>query len=71
MSVPIQFSADGKSPEPGKPVGLFATALGRRYVYRQRYVVLPNGRFVTNSYVDDGGASPIMVILDWKPSRQR
>jgi Tol biopolymer transport system component len=69
MAVPIQFSADGKTAEPGKPVSLFATALGRQYVYRQRYVVLANDRFVTNSYVESGTASPITVILNWKPVR--
>jgi len=69
MAVPIQFSPDRKTAEPGKPLGLFATALGRQYVYRQRYAVLENDRFVTNSYVEAGTASPITVILNWKPVR--
>ena len=72
MAVPIRFSSDGKAVEPGTPLGLFATNVGSTAVltYRQQYVVSPDGQsFVMNSVVGEASASPITVILNWKPKR--
>jgi hypothetical protein len=38
--------------------------------YRQQYVVSNDGQwFVMNSAIEGGAASPITVILNWKPPR--
>ena len=70
MAVPVKFSADNKSVNPGTPVGLFATDVGSAVMlkYRQQYMVAGDGQsFVLNSAVEGGGTSPITVILNWKP----
>ena len=70
MAVPIRATPDGKAIEPGISTSLFATNLGRRYAFRQRYVVLPNSQsFVMESLAEDGSTSPITVIINWKPTR--
>ena len=73
MAVPIRFSSDGKAVEAGAPSALFATTVGSTAVlkYRQQYVVSRDGQsFVMNSVVGDASASPITVILNWKPKGQ-
>jgi len=72
MAVPIRLASDGKSVEPGTPLGLLATNIGSTVLlkYRQQYLVSPDGQsFVMNSAVDEGSASPITVLLNWKPAR--
>jgi len=72
MAAPIQVSSDGKAVEPGSPVGLFQTDVGSTVLlkYRQQYLVTRDGQsFVMNSAVPGGVASPITVILNWKPGR--
>ena len=71
-AVPIRFSTDGQSVEPGRPLPLFATNVGSTApnTNRQQYVVSPDGQsFVLNSALDDVSTSPITVILNWKPPR--
>ena len=73
MAVPIGFSTDKKAIEPGVPRALFATNVGStvNLAYRQQYVVSPDGQsFMMNSAVREGTASPISVILNWKPQGQ-
>jgi dipeptidyl aminopeptidase/acylaminoacyl peptidase len=73
-AVPIRFSSDGKTVGFGSPLGLFATNVGSTAVltYRQQYVVSPDGQsFVMNSVVGETSASPITVILNWKPKLSR
>jgi Tol biopolymer transport system component len=67
MVVPIQYSSDGKSVEPGAPVPLFATRAGGAAisVNKQAYVVSPDGQRFLMSVVEET-ASPIAVILNWK-----
>ena len=70
MSVPIRFSADGQSVQPGLPVPLFVTTVGSTALNtnRHQYLVSPDGRsFVMNSLVEPPSGSPIMVILNWRP----
>ena len=72
MAVPIRLASDGKSVEPGTPSGLFATSIGSTVLlkYRQQYVVARDGlSFVMNSAVEEGSASPVTVLLNWKPPR--
>lgn len=67
MAVPIKFS---KTIEPGVPRALFGTTVGSTVTlaYRQQYLVSADGQsFVMNSAVAEGTASPITVILNWKP----
>jgi hypothetical protein len=72
--VPLRFSSDGRTPEFGAPLGLFATNVGSpgTPVYRQQYLVAGDAQsFVMNSIVGEGSASPITVILNWKPKNAR
>ena len=70
MAVPIRMPAGGSTVEAGVPRALFATTMRqhRRIAYRQQYLVSADGQsFVLNSAVTEGSASPITVILNWKP----
>ena len=72
MSVPIRVGADKKTLEPGVPVALFATNVGSTATlqYRHHYMVARSGQaFIMQTVVDEGSASPISVILNWKPRR--
>jgi hypothetical protein len=70
MTVPIRFSSDGKTVQAGAPLPLFVTTVGATNGPRQQYMVAPDGQsFVMNSVPNEGTASPIMVILNWKPKR--
>ncbi len=72
MAVPIRMSSDNKTVDPGVPVGLFTTNVGSAVMlkYRQQYMVSNDGQsFVMNSAIEGGDASPITVILNWKPPR--
>jgi len=74
MSVPIRFAPNSATPEFGTPVPLFATNVGSpgTPVFRQQYVVSVDGQsFVMNSLVGEASASPIAVILNWKPKDSR
>ena len=70
MAVPMRFLADGRSAEPGTPAALFTTTLSGAAgpVYKQQYMVSADGKsFVMHSAVGEASASPITVILNWKP----
>jgi len=74
MSVAIRFAPNSATPEFGTPVPLFATNVGSpgTPVFRQQYVVSVDGQsFVMNSLVGEASASPIAVILNWKPKDSR
>jgi Tol biopolymer transport system component len=65
MAVPIRYSSDGKSVEPGAPAPLFATRTGGAALNKQKYVVSKDGQRFLMSVVEET-ASPIAVILNWK-----
>ena len=70
MAVPVSFSAGGGAVESGSARALFVTDVGStaRNVNRQQYMVSPDGQsFVMNSIVGEASASPITVMLNWKP----
>jgi Tol biopolymer transport system component len=70
MAVPIQFPSTGHALDAGAPVPLFATRLGgaMRNVYRPQYTVSADGqRFLMNTVTGEANASPITVVLNWKP----
>jgi serine/threonine protein kinase len=69
MAVPIQVSSDGKRIIAGTPVPLFATQSGDavQTIYRPQYMVSANGQRFLMSTLTDEGASPLTVILNWKP----
>jgi hypothetical protein len=75
MTVPIRFSSDGTTVDVGRPLALLSgTAVGGTIpnTNRQRYVVGPDGQsFVMNSAPEQASASPITVILNWKPPAGR
>jgi Tol biopolymer transport system component len=71
MAVPMRFAPGGKTVEIGAPVGLFPTNVGSTALNtkRQQYMVGPDGQtFVMNSVPEKATASPISVILNWKPA---
>src|SRR5438876_53656 len=70
MAVPIRLAPDGKTAEVDAPLPLFVTHIGgavSQLVSRQNYVVsAADQRFLMNTIVDEA-ASPITLILNWKP----
>jgi WD40 repeat protein len=70
MAQPITASSDGKTVDFGTPTPLFATSILSPGVntFRPQYAVSPDGRsFVLQSLVGQATASPITIILNWKP----
>ena len=68
MAVPIRIS--GTSIEAGAPIPLFPTHVGGAVqgTNRQQYSVSRDGqRFLMNTVVAEADASPLTVILNWKP----
>jgi Tol biopolymer transport system component len=68
MAVSLTIAASGDV-EPGVPVPLFATHIGGAVQgsLRQNYMVSPDGqRFLMNTVVSEGPASPITLILNWR-----
>ncbi|CAN5894688.1 hypothetical protein BH24ACI4_BH24ACI4_31640 [soil metagenome] len=57
--------------EPGVPVELFKTRIvggGRAYPIIHQYDVTPDGRFLINVRVGGSPASPLTLLLNWKPN---
>jgi hypothetical protein len=71
MAVPIRPSGTAERPEIGPAVSLFMTNLGgaiAQGVTRQQYAVSADGqRFLMNTLAEGENASPITLILSWKP----
>jgi len=66
MTVPIRIASNGQTVLPSSATALFATNL--RPYKRQEYMVSSDSRsFVMNSVSEPTGASPVTVILNWKP----
>ena len=68
-AVPIPQGSNAQTIEAGMPVPLFATHVGGAISlpFRQQYEVSPDGqRFLMNTIIEEA-ASPITVILNWKP----
>jgi len=64
MAAPVKLTPDGQSLETGTPAALFPLPGGAG----QQYAVSSDGqRFLVNLAVDEGAASPITLILNWKP----
>jgi Uma2 family endonuclease len=65
MAAPI--AVKGGTLEPGTPMALFQTRIfGGGASTGQQYDVARDGRFLINTVLDDA-ASPITLILNWKP----
>jgi Tol biopolymer transport system component len=71
MAAPVKLSPDGQSLETGTPAALFPVRIAGGPLpgpNKQQYAVSSDGqRFLVNLAVDEGGASPITLILNWKP----
>ena len=70
MAAPV--TATGTTLEPGTPVALFQTRIyggGTDKGQGRQYDVAHDGRFLINTGLDDA-ASPMTVILNWKPGGQ-
>jgi Tol biopolymer transport system component len=70
MAVPIQFEGTGQ-PKIDAAVPLFMTNVGgaiAQGVTRQQYAVSADGqRFLMHTLVSEANASPITLILNWRP----
>jgi len=71
MAVPIGIGGADRAPEIGAAVPLFTTNVGGAIlqgIARQQYAVTADGqRFLMNVLVEEANASPITLILNWKP----
>ena len=71
MAVPIRLTGIAQPPEIGVGVPLFMTNVGGAFaqgVSRQQYAVSADGqRFLMNTLTEGANASPITLILNWKP----
>ncbi len=70
MAAPVKLLPDSQSLETGTPVALFPVRIAGGPVFgnnKQQYAVSSDGqRFLVNLAVDEGAASPITVIYNWK-----
>jgi eukaryotic-like serine/threonine-protein kinase len=69
-AVPLVFTEKGQRVEPGGHVRLFATTVGSTApnTNRHQYAVSPDGQsFVLNAVVGATSASPVTVLLNWRP----
>src|SRR5262249_42463994 len=66
MAAPIRFG--DATAEVGAPAPLFMTRISgfRQGINRQQYAVDAAGRFLMNTIIEEP-ASPITLILNWKP----
>jgi eukaryotic-like serine/threonine-protein kinase len=71
MAVPIHINSDGKAIDAGAPAPLFATHVGGavQIIYRPQYMVSPDGQRFLMSTVSEEAASPITIMLNWRPER--
>jgi Tol biopolymer transport system component len=71
MAAPVNLSPDGLSLESGTPVALFPVRIAGGPVSafnKQQYAVSSDGqRFLVDLVAEEGTASPITLILNWKP----
>ena len=68
MAVPIRFASNGETLEPGTPVPLFVTRSVPPGFDNWDYVVAPEGqRFLMNNVTEEAIASPIVLLMNWKP----
>jgi dipeptidyl aminopeptidase/acylaminoacyl peptidase len=70
MAVPIALPRNSGPVEAGTPVPLFVTRLGGaiQVTSRQQYLVSRDGsRFLMNTILEGAAASPITLILNWRP----
>jgi hypothetical protein len=64
MAASVRTSSS--SPELGSPTTLFQTRIVTASTLKQEYAVSADGRFLVNTVFDDV-ASPITLLLNWKP----
>jgi len=72
MAASAKLTADGQSLETGTPAALFPVRIADGPVSvannKQQYAVSSDGQlFLVNLAVDEGAASPITLILNWRP----
>jgi Tol biopolymer transport system component len=71
MAAPVKLSPDGQSLQTGTPAALFPVRIAGGPVpgvNKQQYAVSSDSqRFLVNLAADEGAASPITLILNWKP----
>ncbi len=68
MAAPV--TTRGTALEPGTPVALFPTRIvggGADSGQGRQYDVTRDGRFLINTVLDDAAATPITLIMNWRP----
>ena len=66
----VAITSNGDTLDPGKPVTLFQTRIvggGSDFGRAAEYDVAPDGRFLINTVLENTTATPITLILNWKP----
>ncbi len=72
MAAPV--TTRGTALEPGTPVALFPTRIvggGGDGNQGRQYDVTRDGRFLINTVLDDAAATPITLILNWRPDAKK
>jgi serine/threonine protein kinase/Tol biopolymer transport system component len=71
MAAPVKLSPDGHLLEMGTPAALFPVHIAGgalQGINRQQYAVSSDGqRFLVNLAANEGAASPVTLIYNWKP----
>jgi Tol biopolymer transport system component len=71
----VSVAVNGSTFVPGPPTVLFQTRIAFGGAapagIRWQYDVAPDGRFLVNEDISDGGAGPITVIQNWNPESKR
>ncbi len=71
MAAPVKLFGDGQSLETGTPAALFPIRIAGGPLFganKQQYAVSSDGQlFLVNLDLDEGAASPITLIYNWKP----
>jgi len=68
MAAPV--TTRGTALEPGTPVALFPTRIlggGVDVTLGRQYDVTRDGRFLINTVLDDAAATPITLLMNWRP----
>ena len=74
MAVPIRLTSNVTPPEVGTPVALFAPPLGgtlQQADFRHQYMVSSDGQRFLVATVPEGVNSPITIILNWNPPKEK
>ena len=64
------ITASGATFAAATPVALFPTRLASAGNRKQQYAVSRDGRFLLNQLMESSSATPITLIMNWRPPRK-